>query len=644
MLSQSPHKPEATGLGSSWLQRFRITSLLARDNAKVGESGWLLSISLVLLVAFACLPGMGLDLKYHWASSGLLAFWGSILASRLPTRWVLAGWLAWFLALGASTLLALWCGGLSDGFTLAGLFPFSDAAGYFADAQRILAGEPLTSFSSRRPLYASFLAGLLTLTGGNLRLTLGIQTGLVSAALAWTTWGFWRRTGSSLQAGVFGATLWLFQRRFIGTTTTENLGFLLGSLGFLSLWEAVHQRSSRLFLLGLFLVSLALNARAGAFFVLPALLVWGVRKWPEPGRAWSQRLLVQGGLILLLSFSVNFAVLLLSRGRPGAAYSNFSYTLYGLVFGGNWQLALQQHPDLVPLDPGRQADQVFHLALAQIQTYPMSLVKGALRAWAAFFPEAYRFADTPPRPWSPPWITGSALFLLALRGVAILWRIRLDRACGMLAISLLGVVLSVPFAPPWDSDYMRVYAATLPFLAWLAALGASPSLRTNDRHLEPELIRFRPLFLLLASLPLVVLLPHLQDGTKRSGHLQVIPGSLLHLHMRDGGEADFHPGLRRTWMNLLRKGQFPDLSLDQIISSAPPKVAPDVLNQHLRTLQKGSVTLALVAGSGWPDSPGFDTRLVVAHSGSAWIIETRGPRPPQPFPFTRLPREFDAAQ
>ena len=65
----------------------------------------------------------------------------------------------------------------------------------------------------------------------------------------------------------------------MGSLLSENLGLALGAAALALLWDGVQSGRRWLLALGLFTLALALNARAGAFFALPALVIWLV--WRE---------------------------------------------------------------------------------------------------------------------------------------------------------------------------------------------------------------------------------------------------------------------------------------------------------------------------------------------------------------------------
>jgi len=179
------------------------------------------------------------------------------------------------LALFALALAGLWAIGQTQSTVLNGIVPLYDASDYHADAFRLLAGQDLSDFSARRPLFAGFLSGLLWLTGQNLMATLGLLT-LITAVSAYIAAQEILITHGPEVAVFVLIILFLFYRHHSGTVMSENLGVPLGTLGFVLMWRGTAQKKNTLFWLGLFVTTLALNARAGAFFILPLLLIWGV--------------------------------------------------------------------------------------------------------------------------------------------------------------------------------------------------------------------------------------------------------------------------------------------------------------------------------------------------------------------------------
>jgi hypothetical protein len=234
--------------------------------------------------------------------------------------------------------------------------------------------------------------------------------------------------------------------------------------------------------------------------ILPALGVWVVGVLGRPGRR--GRLACAAVGAGLTGFVAN-AVLLRFVGIPGAAFSNFAYVLYGLVHGGNWTLALQQHPELQALPAIEQSQAVYALAWSRIFAEPSWLLAGAWRAWEGFFRGSsgtwVSHLLVPPQ-WLPlreslqghglaavdllrdAWLLPDAAAYYALRllpnallvvGLVVAWRTRRSPSSSLALASWAGILLSVPFAPPWDADNMRAYATAIPFLLVLPLLGAA---------------------------------------------------------------------------------------------------------------------------------------------------------------------------
>ena len=212
-------------------------------------------------------------------------------------------------------------------------------------------------------------------TGQNLRLVnviLVIVTTIacfVASLQVQRQYGPWAST-------VFLLILSLFYRPFVGTLLTEHLGLALGALGFALLLGGADLRRPSLFLLGCLATALALSARAGAFFVLPLLALWGARYFRRESFL-SARVLA--GAVGTMALGVGSSVALSAAlGRADGAFSNFSYVLYGLVAGGDWRTALQDHPELLSFDRGEHPAKIYALAVELLRERPLEPREGSL--------------------------------------------------------------------------------------------------------------------------------------------------------------------------------------------------------------------------------------------------------------------------
>jgi hypothetical protein len=384
-------------------------------------------------------------------------------AYRLP------GWIGTLASLSLTLILfalplsALWNGGISDTLIVGGILPWSDASSYYWDARRLLEGATFSEVSSRRPLFPGILAALLGLTQQNLQATLAILVAITAISCFLLAREIQRSHGTL--AGLIVLTiLFLFYRFFIGKTMTENLGLALGAVGFALLWRGARQRQIDNCLWAIFLLTLALIARAGAFFILPALILWGA--WSFRGAArFSQRFLLGGASLVLLGFILNSILLKIIGSPNGIAFSNFSYVLYGLIVGSDWAQVTIDHPEINGLNEPELSRRIYALSFEALRSHPFGIVIGSLRAWKQFFFEDYVFS------FIHNLKANFVLQLLSLVALFGCYRKRQDPNASLTLIVTLGIVVSVPFVPPEDADLMRAYAATLPIVAILPALG-----------------------------------------------------------------------------------------------------------------------------------------------------------------------------
>ncbi len=344
-------------------------------------------LALILCAVLLSLPlpeQLGLSVRYDFTVI-LIPMIGLVFLAFLPGGWkgTLLG-LGLILALFALTVSGLWASGVSEPSILGGLIPFSDAAGYYSDARRLLEGQLFSSFSSRRPLFAGMLAALLGLTGRNLQLTLAVLVAITAVAcylLAREVQG----THGILAATLVMVVLFLYYRRFTGTTLTENLGLSSGALGLALLWRGGWQKKIGYVLGGIFLLTLALNARAGTFFILPVLVVWAAWVFRKK-RIVSFPVLAMGAGALVAGFLINTIMFLALASPVGTPFANFSYTLYDLASGGKgWQQVKRDHPEIMQLSEPAYSQKIYALAFAEMNQHPEKFIAGVLKTWPAFF-------------------------------------------------------------------------------------------------------------------------------------------------------------------------------------------------------------------------------------------------------------------
>lgn len=533
------------------------------------EAGLPLALGLILYIvtALAAWPAaLAVQMK---ASSAFVTAGVTLLVMYPLFRIRLAGFRAAGIAIGialfALPLSGLWHHGWTDGSTLAGLLPFSDASGYFTEANALRAGHEFSAFSARRPIFVGVLAALLGFTDGNLRLVSG-AFGFVAGAAAMLAARTVLRAAGPMAATLFFGLVLQYYCRFAGTVLTEQIGLPLGLVAFVMLWRGAASGNRQLAMAGLFTLTVALSARAGAMLVLPVLGLWmAVEFRGGSERFLSLRLLAQAAAVVVAGFVANWLLFTLLAAPGTMPFSNFSYTLYGVASGGNtWQQVTVDYPELVALSESDRVRSVYGLAFDLMLTHPGRFVWGSARAlYQALLPYPdqgiFSYVNFPP-------------LQLAVSALAVLGLYRLVAVRSMVHRLMLwqlgGTLLSVPFVPLWDADAMRVYAATIPFLMALPALGVqsirelrapawadSPAVTLTEKQLGRLGLAACAAVLLL---PLTALAMKQWPSAATSGPLQACaPGdSLRVLELSRGAAVNLVSDDGRTALGSVRASDF----------------------------------------------------------------------------------------
>ncbi len=403
-------------------------------------------------------------------------------------------------ALYAASLAGLWASGQSEPAVIGGLLPWSDASGYYMDARRVLDGLPFSIFAARRPLFPGLLAVLLWITSENLQVTLAVLVFLNAAGAFLAAWEV-RRSHGPLPGTLTLVILFLFFRRFCGTTMTENLGMLLGCLGFALLWRSVRRGSLPEAIAGLFTLALGLIARAGPFLILPAIVVW-LWFWVRSGKPagglaetgtatetgftpfcrllrklrFSPWFASAGGLVVVAAaFLVNAAFGRSLGPAENGAFGNFSYSLYGMATGSiGWEGVFTDHPELAQVHEAERTRLIYRYSLEEIRRDPSRFLRAAGKMYGFFFTDLTWFGMYSYVGGENPVATSTAnigLYGLCLAAAVQWMRRRQDPWLLLLLLAFAGITLSVPFAPPAHTHKLRAYAAGIPFLAALPAAG-----------------------------------------------------------------------------------------------------------------------------------------------------------------------------
>lgn len=438
----------------------------------------------------------------------VLAFLDLTLASLLlmlavATRGRLDIPASWKLLVAGAALTVLpvagyWLTGRTHPNALGGLIAASDAAGYFNCAHRIISGAQVSGACAMRPYYMATLAGLLGLAQGTAQWALLIQAGIVGAVGGFAAREVWRSHGAIAGLAVFAA-LFVFASQFTMTMLTENAGLVLGMLAFTLLWRQVESVSPISFFAVMAILTIGLNARAGAFLVVPLLLLWSLL-WTEGGPRLRIYRTLAGCAGIGLAIGVNAFLVGQLGGSAVGTHSNFAYVLYGVSVGGARYLQiLIDHPELKDLSGDTFTREAYRLAFENILSQPHMLVVGYVRGLAHWLYELFRFVG-----WWPLRAVFVALWIAGL--VASLWPVRKPPSWKILVrVLVLGVALSSPFLTWYGGN--RVFAVTHPVDALLVGIGITALLRLFRHDIENRIVPLPRAGFAAAWSMFVILLP-----------------------------------------------------------------------------------------------------------------------------------------
>ncbi len=567
------------------------------------------------------------------------------LSYRIPGYWGRLISLTLALALFGLATAGFWASVQSEDQALSGLLPWNDSTAYYVDGLNWLDGLRFGTIAARRPLLPLMFSALLGLAGRNLQAAVALLSLLMGVSVYLAAREVQRTHGAAPAALAF-VVLFFFARRYTATITTEALGIILGSLGFALLWRSASMQRRRLpnVLLGLFFLTVGSMARPAALFVLPLAALWAARSFRKRGwLAWDYAAL--GSAVVAGGILVNQLMFGLSARPDVLPFSNFPYLFYGMAYGGiGWDKFKVEHGEEVrQLSEAEKPQLAMRLALEEVRAHPQNLVRGTLKQYGLLVSDTYyslySFITYDSALRKPLHFSLYGLCLLGL----LAWALnRKDPYSSLIGAGVVGTLLSVPFAPPMDANRMRVYAATIPVLALLPALGLAfvlSRLKVQKLLGEPREVLSQPVtaafgvLVLILTLAAPLIAPALTPNTtygpvncaagQRDVYLRYGPGTAVNIHR----ESDFF----LDWLPDIHAGRFRDflhntgnLSSIRIFESIEPPttllVGPDLkTGEQVWLAVDGAIMpqgwgVLAVCGKWAPDKDGTDSILFQAKS------------------------------
>ena len=406
------------------------------------------------------------------------------LALKASSRWSRLAFFALVMLLFSLALGYYWTSGLTTQGILGGLLPIHDFFHYYTQARNLVDGGLIAGNAGWRPIFSSSLSFILAITNRNLQLSMAVLILMLAISVYFAVLEL-RRTHGAGAGTLFFFLLFFFARIFFDALGTELLGLVFACLAFAFLWRGASTLKKWQILVGLFFLTIALNIRPAAYFVLPMLILWvgwlfrGKRKFHF---GWAAIAIAP----ILAAFLLNSAVQKLYTAPGTPSFFNYGYSLYGQVSGGaGINQFNRDYPGVT------DAGEIMRLVWERFKAYPLSLAIGTVKSYFDFF---------------RPWVKGDFSFFahfgrsslrviwwfimnaLLVAGVYASMRKFREPLPSFFLACLIGVLISLPFVPPIDSIYGEKYTATIPLFAVSAPLGLAYLLRKikGYQKVDPE--------------------------------------------------------------------------------------------------------------------------------------------------------------
>ena len=476
-------------------------------------------IALIILFIFLSseiIPRIPSSISQIFMGRSLIPFLLVLLCSIFVTKVLKNDWvkLLFLLILFSMPLAYMWNSGTTNQAIIGGLIPHRDSMYYYLNARSLNEGFKFSTALPGRPIYPAFLALVLSITQNNIPPSLFIQMVIIVISLVYFLKEL-KNHQFNYSVPLFLLGIFYFIRNYLYSFMTEDLGIAIALLSLTFLLMGLRKNPSFLYI-GFFFLSLSQNIRPNTLFVIPMVGLWFFIYIKNKKINFSIIL----ALLALLSGFIISSYFQSSFSSPGTQmFSSFAHGFYGQTKGGaGWTQIFKDFPGIT--DPS----EIMTLALKNILRNPIGIILGILKSYRDFF--------LPSDIWAFVYITnpvrtiGNYLswFLITLFSILGMYQIYISRKSKFHSLFLflfIGIFLSIPFAVPRDSGYMRTYATIHPFLLIFPLIGIeyliSKYLSRKDIHTTPigkESLMPLQIFSIFITLILLIAVPvnfHLEN-------------------------------------------------------------------------------------------------------------------------------------
>jgi hypothetical protein len=358
---------------------------------------------------------------------------------------------------------------------IGGLLPNADPSMYLSLANQWSDGIRVTTPQTTRQFFPCFLSAMLWICHRDLKMIVSIFT-LITGVLSFVAWRQVRAVFGWLGATLFLALVFFFYRcEVVGLLRTEQLGLWFALIAVALMLKGLHDKREGLWCAGLFSLVMGLNTRASAYFILPFLILYSGWLFRRGRRGWQS--IFSAGVVCCIAMLLNLVCYWIFFAPPRPT-SNFWLCFYGMLKGGNWVTAMNEigvnynYTNMIAREKG----------LSLLRAEPWLVVQGFRKA-CMYAWNTNMFYGTPPATetfclWMK-WLTVIGAIVPWIWSVVQRKRAEVE---WFVLLVVLGTLLSLPFAPPWDGG-RRVYAVAYPFVYLAPVLLLSGSWTTLREYL-----------------------------------------------------------------------------------------------------------------------------------------------------------------
>lgn len=456
------------------------------ESAPVGRIGSLLAVFLILVISLTKSP-VNKSSEDHLINNFYFILFLLFLCV----------WVSLLPALGS------WANVDSIARPVGGLIPLSDSKAYYEGAEQLIQTGEFGSWNQRRPLNVSLLSARLLLGFHNFQYAILLQSVIFGVAIFFLTFIIWRAYGA-LSASLVFLLNFAFAAHYLPTTLSESLGISLGLLSLAFFLLSFQLRKDSLYHLGVFVITLALLARAGTVFVIPLMILYAGKLFSINGKYNYKQLLIASGaaiFAIIISYLLN---VLYGDGAPGVQ-GNSHYIIYKLAVGGDsWKQIYVDFPEIRGVAQGELASFSLSKALEAFLNKPevivieyfrllftdsLGFLKGLFHSYmyssySLHVSEGIQRISNVSAEYAEViknsliiGIAISILLLIAFGLFRVILYLRHTELFHFIIIALLGTFISLPFL--FNIAGVRVFAVIIPFLTLLPMMAALAVRRHN---------------------------------------------------------------------------------------------------------------------------------------------------------------------